>query len=449
MATNTYVALDKKTISGSSTTTISFTSIPSTYTDLVLIASTQNSTSGQDFKITLNGTSTGYSTTRFFGYGSGTPESSRRTSQSYWFLDELGQPTSGDFMVQTFNLMNYSNTTTYKTALWRNSWASTNGVAAMVGLWQNTAAVNQIDITTTGGVMNAGSTFSLYGIKAEVGGSTPKATGGTVTSDSTYWYHTFTISGNFVPNQTLSCDYLIVAGGGGGGYDGGGGGGAGGFRAFTSQTLTASNYSVLVGGGGPASTSAGSKGSNGSTSTFHTNSSTGGGGGGSDTSASGASGGSGGGGRLNRASNGGGTGNAGGYTPSEGNAGAAGTSSAPLASGGGGGASAAGDSNASRGGDGSSAYSSWGAVTGTGQLVSGTYYYAGGGGGNYAAGGSTPGLGGYGGGGNGSSGNTAGPYSTSGTANTGGGGGGGSGQTASKFVGGNGGSGIVIVRYAK
>ena len=44
-----------------------------------------------------------------------------------------------------------------------------------------------------------------------------KATGGTVTSDSTYWYHTFTSNGTFVPNQSLSVEYLIVAGGGGGG----------------------------------------------------------------------------------------------------------------------------------------------------------------------------------------------------------------------------------------
>ena len=38
MATNTYVALDKVTVSGSSTSSITFSSIPATYTDLVLVS---------------------------------------------------------------------------------------------------------------------------------------------------------------------------------------------------------------------------------------------------------------------------------------------------------------------------------------------------------------------------------------------------------------------------
>ena len=55
--------------------------------------------------------------------------------------------------------------------------------------------------------------------------SSPKATGGTVTSDSTYWYHTFTSNGTFTPSQALSCDVVVVAGGAGGGYDRAAGGG--------------------------------------------------------------------------------------------------------------------------------------------------------------------------------------------------------------------------------
>jgi len=67
------------------------------------------------------------------------------------------------------------------------------------------------------------------------GGKSPKATGGTITSDATYWYHTFSANGTFTPLLSISgCEVLIVAGGGGGGYGSAasGGGGAGGLLYF-------------------------------------------------------------------------------------------------------------------------------------------------------------------------------------------------------------------------
>ena len=161
---STYEPIATTTISGTSTTTVTFSSITGSYTDLVLVSMSQSSTTGQDFKINLNSTTTGYSTTKLQGDGS-VAFSGRRSSQSFWYFDETGQPTSGAFMTSIFNFQNYSNTNVYKTALWRNS-AATLGVAAVVGLWQNTAAINQIEIGVTGGTIFAGSTFTLYGIKA-------------------------------------------------------------------------------------------------------------------------------------------------------------------------------------------------------------------------------------------------------------------------------------------
>jgi len=103
----------------------------------------------------------------------------------------------------------------------------------------------------------------------------PKATGGTITSDSTYWYHTFTANGTFTPLVTLSCDALIVAGGAGGGGDIGGGGGAGGLRTFTALSLSTAQGITIGGGGfgGPSSTNGG----NGSDSSAFSYTSTGGG----------------------------------------------------------------------------------------------------------------------------------------------------------------------------
>ena len=99
--------------------------------------------------------------------------------------------------------------------------------------------------------------------------------------------------------------------------------------------------------------------------------------------------------------------------------------------------------NAGNGGVGTSTYSSWGLATSTGQNVSGTVYFAGGGGGgSYPYNGEgSGGTGGYGGGANGYTGFGGG---SNGSSNTGGGAGGaGEGAFTS-----NGGSGVVIIRYA-
>jgi hypothetical protein len=79
----------------------------------------------------------------------------------------------------------------------------------------------------------------------------PSCTGGTESEVGNYKVHKFTTVGN---SETLSCtsggniDYLVVGGGGGGGGLGGGGG-AGGFIEG-STLITNGNYTVVVGAGG-------------------------------------------------------------------------------------------------------------------------------------------------------------------------------------------------------
>jgi hypothetical protein len=103
---------------------------------------------------------------------------------------------------------------------------------------------------TGGNNYAAGSTFSLYGIASQEAAA--KATGGMVTSDANYYYHTFTASGTFTPKQSISADILVVAGGGSGGGGRAGGGGAGGLLVHTSQSLTATGYTCTVGAGASA-----------------------------------------------------------------------------------------------------------------------------------------------------------------------------------------------------
>ena len=63
------------------------------------------------------------------------------------------------------NVMNYANTTTYKTAIARYGTA-TSLTLAQAGLWRSTAAVTSLTILVLGSTFTAGSTFNLYGIKA-------------------------------------------------------------------------------------------------------------------------------------------------------------------------------------------------------------------------------------------------------------------------------------------
>jgi hypothetical protein len=445
MPTNTYVALRTTTLS-SDTATITFdlTGI-SGYTDLVIVANQYvkfSSAGTAGVFLRFNGSSAAYySTTVLYGNGS-SALSARNTNQTRGQVAQTytsTATTSTKFNPAIINIQNYSNTTTYKTTIGRGN-AADGVVDANVMLWRgstgsSTEAITSIEISTDGTTFYAGSTFSLYGISA-IGGVTPKATGGTVTSDSTYWYHSFEMSGNFVPNQSLSCDYLVVAGGGGGGSWSGGGGGAGGFRTGSAFSVTAQSYPITVGGGGSGSPDRNSNGTNGTNSIFSTITSSGGGYGGSDSVKGGVSGGSGGGGAPN--SGAGGSGNTPSTSPSQGNNGGTAGSGAPFPAGGGGGAGAVGSngsgSQAGNGGAGTSSSISGTAIT-----------YAGGGGGSLDSG--TPsgfGTGGVGGGGNGG-GTTSG---FPGTVNTGGGGGGGCGGGATT-AGGNGGSGIVIIRYLK
>lgn len=465
----TYKPLQSVTLTSASSN-ITFSGIDQNYTDLNLVINGQES-ANQYVAIRFNGSSGAYySQTRLFGDGT-TAFSDRQTGATFGRVS-VGDPSN--LFSTLVSIPNYSNSSTYKSWISRSNIPS-NYVGVISGLWlgstgSSTEAITSITITTTtADTFLAGTTVSLYGIKA----GTPKAVGGdVVTTDGTYWYHAFKNSGTFAVQQgsALTADYLLVAGGGGGGgaiaqnYSGSGGG-AGGLRLLASQTLVAgTEYTVLVGAGGLGVLSDGTAATQGGNSSFGTASVTGGGKGANGSVGSWGNGGSGGGATADGGSGSGpgaagGLGNAGNYSPVEGYNGGTGWYSGTnkVPGGGGGGAGGVGgnasDGVGGNGGAGTNAYNSvtfttWLTQTGTG--VSG--YLAGGGGGGSRNGG-TAGSGGSGGGGAGavaaaaSNGPTAGNNAT---ANTGSGGGGGGPATSGSvsYKGGNGGSGLVIVRYA-
>jgi hypothetical protein len=457
-----YVLLERTELNADATS-VTFSNIPQTgYTDLKIVVSARtNNANNTVYLVTeFNGVSSGYTTRDLYGTGSAAASRSLVNTNSPVIPGSTS--TANVFSNMEIYIPNYASNTNKSYSA--DSVTENNGTTAFQAmsaiLWSNTAAITSIKLTPELGSLIAGSTFSLYGIAAL--GTTPaiapKASGGNrIDNDGTYWYHTFTSSGSFVPQTGLTADVLVVAGGGGGGGYFGGGGGAGGYRTFTSQSLVANSYNVTVGAGGAGNIgpSPHTNAVQGGSSQFGSLTVSTGGGGGSEGGGQGNygggfAGGSGGGGGSSTGNSAGGA-----ATPSgQGNAG--GTSPAPggnFVSAGGGGAGAAGGSPASNtspagaGGVGLSTAISGGATTGAGQNVSGTYFFAGGGGG----GGGTAAAGGNGGGGAGGTASTSTGVAitspTNGTSNTGGGGGGGNPAGTFQGTGASGGSGIVIIRY--
>lgn len=168
MASVTYEPIATTTLTGNAKN-ISFTSIPSTYTDLIIIMNYSINQPSSCW-VRFNGNSaTNYSFTELRGNGSSaySTRGSNQTS-SYFAFNVFPDTTPGNSIM---NILNYSNTNTNKTFLTRTNaiTGSYPGTAAYVGLWRQTAAINEITINMDGDAAYyylSGSTFTIYGVKA-------------------------------------------------------------------------------------------------------------------------------------------------------------------------------------------------------------------------------------------------------------------------------------------
>jgi hypothetical protein len=434
--------IESKTL-GTAQAAIEFTSIPSTFTDLVIVFGLRGASGsgGLDASLNINNSSTNFSVRRLFGRGDGTVGNTTSPATNVGLING-SDTTANTFSNCSIYIANYSGSNSKSISV--DTVYETNATLAYqqisATLWNNSAAITSLKLLLDGSInLAAGSTASLYGIGGVGDGyAAPKATGGIISYTDGYIVHTFTASGTFTPTANLTdVEYLVVAGGGSGGNatgynEGAGGGGAGGYRssitgessgggasAESKLSLTSGTaYTVTVGAGGAGRTGY-NNGNPGSNSVFSTVTSAGGGQGavGSTGQPGGSGGGAGGDGGAIR--NGGpGTANQGfiGGNVTGGNRGG----------GGGGGAAAQGQDVTTGGGNGGNGVTS---------LITGSSITRAGGGAGVSNGGSY-GTGGSGGGGNSSI--------LNGTVNTGSGGAG----KITSGTSGAGGSGIVVVRYA-
>jgi hypothetical protein len=168
MPTPTYTPLATVTL-GSSASSVTFSSIPATYRDLVLVyAGRTTSTADGDALIArYNGdTGSNYSQVRMAGFGTTTFSGSfsgtvHEVGRLHTSISDNTNPSQG-----LVNLMDYSATDKHKTSVSRSGYAA-NLVDATAARWANTAAITTILLfpaTTTN--FAAGATFNLYGVIA-------------------------------------------------------------------------------------------------------------------------------------------------------------------------------------------------------------------------------------------------------------------------------------------
>ena len=164
MATATYTPIATYTVS-SAVGSYTFSSIPSTYTDLVLVTNVKSTTTNNMIMRFNSDSAANYSRTVLSGDGS-SAVSARNTGFTEIYTDYNGYFDGLDFdQVKIINVMNYANSTTYKTCLIRSGRAQ-SGTDAIVGLWRSTSAITSIYLGGSGNNFVTGSTFTLYGIKA-------------------------------------------------------------------------------------------------------------------------------------------------------------------------------------------------------------------------------------------------------------------------------------------
>ena len=155
---------------GTATSSVTFSSIPSTYTDLVLVVS-GSSTAGTNGRMRVgNGsvdTGSNYSFTTLDGDGTSALTSGFTNQTSYtmqWYSQFSTVPDR--VTTEITHIMNYANTTTYKTILVRSNFWLT-ATSAGVGLWRSTSAINVLTyFCANATTFAAGFTATLYGVKA-------------------------------------------------------------------------------------------------------------------------------------------------------------------------------------------------------------------------------------------------------------------------------------------
>ena len=166
MAT-TYELIASQTL-GSDAATVTFSSIPGTFDDLVFVYSVRTTTAvvGENIKARFNGagSDTNHSARRLSGNGS----TAASSTQAYLLIGTASgsSSTADSFGSGEMYIPNYAGGSNKSCSM--TSVQETNAIGASIyvlaGLWSDTSAITDIEILPVTGNLKTGSTFDLYGI---------------------------------------------------------------------------------------------------------------------------------------------------------------------------------------------------------------------------------------------------------------------------------------------
>ena len=166
--TITYVKIASVAVGVGGAASIDFSSIPATYTDLLLIASTRTNNTNRTQQLFLNNDTTQANYAYRTLDGNGSAASSGNSANAYMFQSNISTDTASTFGSGQFYIPNYAGSTAKSFSV--DSVAETNASASMAemlaGKWSGTAVINQITLTPFAGSWVQYSTAVLYGIKS-------------------------------------------------------------------------------------------------------------------------------------------------------------------------------------------------------------------------------------------------------------------------------------------
>jgi hypothetical protein len=170
---NTFELIASSTVGSGGTASIDFTSIPSTYTDLVL------KLSARDTEVSVNNAgiiqfngetaTTNYTAKWLYGTGSSVGSLSRSgASGQFWFESDSANATANTFANIEFYIPNYAGATAKSVSVdtVTETNATTTDAILTAALWNNTAAITSIKLKPNSGLNFVQySTAYLYGVK--------------------------------------------------------------------------------------------------------------------------------------------------------------------------------------------------------------------------------------------------------------------------------------------
>jgi Na+-transporting NADH:ubiquinone oxidoreductase subunit NqrB len=156
-------------ILGSTAASVTFSSIPSTFRHLQVRLTARDTSAGGSAVVlymTFNGdVANSYNRHRLYGNGTSVISMNAGSDQNLWIGESIGSDgATGNFGASITDVLDYAQTTKYKTIRSFGGVTGFNEVNIISGAWRNTAAISTLRIAAGLSTFAVGSRFSLYGI---------------------------------------------------------------------------------------------------------------------------------------------------------------------------------------------------------------------------------------------------------------------------------------------